>query len=222
MFSVAFRSEVCFGQSPRAEERRRGGAVSLDLCAVCSWLTAGLLCLPPPQPAAFSHRFSACLRRVCSALLCSLRCAAKMSSPATFVCALSGVVPSVPVVARTSGLLFERRLIEAALASGGPRCPVTGGPLTAEDLIAVHTGIKPNSAAGAAGGNEVVRPRPPSATSIPGLLSLLQGEWDACMLETFHLKQQVSNGRNTTREHRQAVQHEEARRRGWQRCAGGL
>ena len=116
-----------------------------------------------------------------------------MSIPSTFACSISGTVPVAPVVARTSGLLFERRLIESHLATAGPVCPVTGAPLTSADLIAVQSSIKGGVApAGGVSANEVVKPRPPAATSIPGLLSLLQGEWDACMLETFHLKQQVS------------------------------
>jgi hypothetical protein len=35
---------------------------------------------------------------------------------------------------------------------------------------------------------KVARPRPASATSIPGMLTLFQDEWDALMLETYQLK----------------------------------
>jgi Prp19/Pso4-like len=35
---------------------------------------------------------------------------------------------------------------------------------------------------------QVVRPRPASATSIPGLLALMQNEWDDLMLETYTLR----------------------------------
>ena len=34
----------------------------------------------------------------------------------------------------------------------------------------------------------MVRPRPPTATSIPGLLAMLQNEWDAIVLESFQLR----------------------------------
>ena len=37
----------------------------------------------------------------------------------------------------------------------------------------------------------VVRPRPPTLTSIPSLLSVFQNEWDALALESFTLKQQL-------------------------------
>jgi len=43
--------------------------------------------------------------------------------------------------------------------------------------------------------NKAVRPRPPSATSIPSMLSLLQGEWDAVMGETYELKTHLDTTR---------------------------
>jgi pre-mRNA-processing factor 19 len=41
--------------------------------------------------------------------------------------------------------------------------------------------------------NKVVPPRPTTATSIPAMLSLFQNEWDAVMLETYSLKQQLDS-----------------------------
>lgn len=40
-----------------------------------------------------------------------------------------------------------------------------------------------------------VRPRPPTLTSIPALLSTFQNEWDALALESYTLKQQLSQTR---------------------------
>ena len=40
-----------------------------------------------------------------------------------------------------------------------------------------------------------VRPRPPTLTSIPSLLSVFQNEWDALALETYTLKQQLAQTR---------------------------
>ena len=40
-----------------------------------------------------------------------------------------------------------------------------------------------------------MKPRAPTATSIPSLLSLFQNEWDAVVLETFSLKQQLEQVR---------------------------
>jgi len=92
-------------------------------------------------------------------------------------CAISGEVPSEPVVSKTSGHLFEKRLIEKFLESED-KCPVTGEPLTKEDLVSLQA-------------SQAARPRPITATSIPGLLSHFQNEWDAVMLETFTLKQHL-------------------------------
>jgi hypothetical protein len=52
-------------------------------------------------------------------------------------CCISGLVPTDPVISRTSGHLFERALIEKALLEDS-RCPVSGEPLTADDLISVQ------------------------------------------------------------------------------------
>jgi hypothetical protein len=41
----------------------------------------------------------------------------------------------------------------------------------------------------------VVRPRPPTLTSIPALLSAFQNEWDALSLESYQLKQQLAETR---------------------------
>ena len=43
--------------------------------------------------------------------------------------------------------------------------------------------------------SRLVRPRPPTLTSIPSLLSVFQGEWDALALETFNLQQQLQQTR---------------------------
>jgi pre-mRNA-processing factor 19 len=119
-----------------------------------------------------------------------LVCAMSTSVASTFLCSLSGSVPVEPVVARTSGLLFERRLIERALELNGNVCPRTGAALTKEELLPVRTALAAGAAAaGGVAANEVVRPRPASATSLPGLLALMQSEWDAIVLESFQLKQ---------------------------------
>ena len=42
---------------------------------------------------------------------------------------------------------------------------------------------------------KLVRPRPPTLTSIPSLLSVLQNEWDALALEHYMLKQTLTQTR---------------------------
>lgn len=41
----------------------------------------------------------------------------------------------------------------------------------------------------------VAKPRPPTLTSLPSLLSVFQSEWDSTMLEIYSLKQQYQQVR---------------------------
>lgn len=43
--------------------------------------------------------------------------------------------------------------------------------------------------------SRVVRPRPPTLTSIPALLSTFQNEWDALALEAYNIKEQLTRTR---------------------------
>jgi len=97
-------------------------------------------------------------------------------------CAITGEIPEEPMVSSKSGYVFEKRAILKWLETNNNTCPVTQEPLTPEDLIKVQ-------------GNKSVRPRPVTATSVPGMLQLFQNEWDALMLETFSLKQQLDSVR---------------------------
>ncbi|KAG8754234.1 hypothetical protein FRC14_005256 [Serendipita sp. 396] len=53
-----------------------------------------------------------------------------------FFCAISGEVPTDPVVAQPSGHVYERRLIEKYIAENGAD-PITGGKLELSDIITV-------------------------------------------------------------------------------------
>ncbi|KAL4816872.1 WD40-repeat-containing domain protein [Aspergillus spinulosporus] len=97
------------------------------------------------------------------------------------LCAISGEAPQEPVVSPKSGSVFEKRLVEAYIAENG-KDPVNGEELSTEDLIEVKT-------------QRVVRPRPPTLTSIPSLLSVFQEEWDALALETYTLRQTLAQTR---------------------------
>ena len=57
------------------------------------------------------------------------------SIPTEFLCAINGHVMKAPVRARTSNLVFEKATIELWLSSRGSVCPLTGDPLTKEDLV---------------------------------------------------------------------------------------
>ncbi|KAF2825645.1 Prp19-domain-containing protein [Ophiobolus disseminans] len=97
------------------------------------------------------------------------------------LCAISGEAPREPVASRKSGNVFEKRLIEAHIAENHTD-PVTGEDLSVEDLIELKS-------------PQIVTPRAPNLTSIPALLSAFQNEWDALILETHTLKQQLAQTR---------------------------
>ncbi|RPA85172.1 cell cycle control protein cwf8 [Ascobolus immersus RN42] len=97
------------------------------------------------------------------------------------LCAISGEAPKEPVISTKSGNVFEKRLIEAYITENG-KDPITGEELTLNDLLEVKS-------------PRVVRPRPPTLTSIPSLLTVFQNEWDALALETFTLQQQLTQTR---------------------------
>ncbi|XP_071944991.1 pre-mRNA-processing factor 19-like [Antedon mediterranea] len=97
------------------------------------------------------------------------------------ICSISHEVPEHPVVSPVSNNIFERRLIEKFIAENGVD-PITGEVLTEDMLVDVKV-------------SPVVKPRPPTATSIPAILKLLQDEWDACMLHSFTLRQQLQTAR---------------------------
>ena len=80
-----------------------------------------------------------------------------------------------------SGAIFEKRLIEKYIEENG-KDPVNGEDLTIDDLVIVKS-------------SRVVRPRPPTLTSIPALLTTFQNEWDALALETYNLKEQLTRTR---------------------------
>ncbi|KAF9016252.1 E3 ubiquitin-protein ligase prp19, partial [Haplosporangium bisporale] len=95
---------------------------------------------------------------------------------------ISGEAPEHPVVSKKSGQVYERRLIVKYIEDNG-KDPVTGEDLSEEDLLDIKS--SPST----------VKPRPPTMTSIPSILSVLQNEWDSIMLETFTMKQQYQQVR---------------------------
>lgn len=90
-------------------------------------------------------------------------------------------VPFVDGADRKKGNIFEKRLIESYISENG-KDPVTNEELSLEDLVDLKS-------------PRIVRPRPPTLTSIPSLLSVFQNEWDALALETFTLQQALKQTR---------------------------
>jgi len=99
----------------------------------------------------------------------------------SLVCGISGNVPDEPVISPASGTVFEKRLIEKHLDDNDAD-PINGESLAKDQLIAVNA-------------SKIVRPRAPTAASIPTMLKMFQDEWDSTMLETFKLRQHVNTVR---------------------------
>uniref|UniRef100_A0A8C7HLF2 Pre-mRNA-processing factor 19 n=1 Tax=Oncorhynchus kisutch TaxID=8019 RepID=A0A8C7HLF2_ONCKI len=99
----------------------------------------------------------------------------------SLVCAISNEVPEHPCVSPVSNQVFERRLIEKYIAENGVD-PMNSQPLSEEQLIDIKV-------------SHPIRPKAPSSTSIPAILKALQDEWDAVMLHSFTLRQQLQTTR---------------------------
>ncbi|XP_077106919.1 pre-mRNA-processing factor 19 [Ranitomeya variabilis] len=99
----------------------------------------------------------------------------------SLTCFISNEVTDRPCISPLSGHVFDRRLIEKYLAENGTD-PVTNQPLSEDQLIDIKVA-------------HPIRPKPPSATSIPAILKSLQDEWDAVMLHSFTLRQQLQTTR---------------------------
>jgi len=102
-------------------------------------------------------------------------------SMSALVCALSGEVPTEPVVSTKSGLLFEKKLITKYIEESG-NCPVTSQPLTIEDLVDLQT-------------NAGVKVRTTKTASLPGLLSAFQDEWGDTVKECYQLRKLLEQTR---------------------------
>jgi pre-mRNA-processing factor 19 len=96
-------------------------------------------------------------------------------------CSISGVTPQEPVVSTKSGALFEKRLILKHIKDVGVD-PVSQEPLSEDDLLEIKS-------------NKAVKPRLASGASIPGMLATFQNEWDAFVLSTYSLEQQLHTAR---------------------------
>ncbi len=115
--------------------------------------------------------------------------ARRLNSPSPRANLVSLILPKLAIGAKATpahsesltGNIFERRLIEAYISENGSD-PVTGESLAVDDLLDLRTA-------------RAVKPRPPQLTSIPALLSTFQNEWDALVLESFQLKQQLAEVR---------------------------
>lgn len=100
-------------------------------------------------------------------------------------CAISGKPPRTPVVSPVSKCIFEKELIEQYIRETGSD-PISNAPVSIDQLIVLSQ--TPQQSAFT---NSVNSSTLNSNYSIPNLLSTLQNEWDAIMLENFRLRKQL-------------------------------
>jgi len=97
------------------------------------------------------------------------------------VCALSNEIAEQAVISPVSGYIYEKRLLLKFIQENGTD-PMSNEALSPDQLIEVKS-------------NPLIKPKPPSATSIPALLKSLQDEWDSVMLHSFTTRQQLQTAR---------------------------
>ena len=101
---------------------------------------------------------------------------AQSNATQSFICALSGLSQITDPVVTPSGYIVSRKLLLTKLAENGGVDPWSSSTRLDEgSLIELNTG--------SGGSSNVVPPRPPKATSLPNLLSMLQSEYDVVLLE---------------------------------------
>ncbi|GAV55697.1 hypothetical protein ZYGR_0AY00890 [Zygosaccharomyces rouxii] len=100
-------------------------------------------------------------------------------------CAISGKPPKTPVVSPVSKCVFEKNLIEQYIQETG-NDPISNAPLSADQLIVISQTPQQSAFTNAVNSSTLN-----SNYSIPNLLSSLQNEWDAIMLENFRLRKQL-------------------------------
>ncbi|CCC70702.1 hypothetical protein NCAS_0F02180 [Naumovozyma castellii] len=97
-------------------------------------------------------------------------------------CAISGKPAKVPVVSLKSKCVFEKSLIEQYINETG-KDPITNELITKDDLMELSQNPQQTALT-----NTLNSATLNSNYSIPNLLSTLQNEWDAIMLENFKLR----------------------------------
>ncbi|SMN22946.1 similar to Saccharomyces cerevisiae YLL036C PRP19 Splicing factor associated with the spliceosome [Maudiozyma saulgeensis] len=100
-------------------------------------------------------------------------------------CAISGKPPRVAAISPSSKCVFEKSLLEQYVKEHGTD-PVSNEPLTIDQIITVAQSPLQHSFSDSLNSATLN-----SNYSIPSLLSTLQNEWDALMLENFSLRKQL-------------------------------
>lgn len=128
-------------------------------------------------------------------------------------CALSGECPPLDPVVTPSGHICSRRLLLTKLTENGGVDPFdsggSGNPRTLDesDLVELQLNGTGGAAGNGASAGAIVPPRLPTASSLPALLSSVQAEYDALLLELCDARRTLEE---TRRELSQALYQNDA------------
>ena len=118
---------------------------------------------------------------------------AQSNATQTFVCALTGTSPLTDPVVTPSGYICSRKLLLTKLAENGGSDPFdssSSNPRQLDESTLIELSTKDNN-----NGSNCVPPRPPTATSLPSLLGMVQNEFDAVLLELYDTRKALEETR---------------------------
>ena len=97
-------------------------------------------------------------------------------------CSISGDTTDNAVVITKTGYVFDKTLLDKFAEQNGFVCPVSGETYDPKENVVALKSSRTKTR------SHAPKPRTTQAASIPGLLGLLQNEWDAVMLEVHKLR----------------------------------
>jgi len=111
--------------------------------------------------------------------------ASNSNASQTFTCALTGLTPLTDAVVTPSGYICSRKLLLTKLSENGGMDPFdtsrTLDESTLVDLTSSNSAVAP--------------PRPPTATSLPSLLTQISTEFDTVLLELYDTRKSLEETR---------------------------
>ena len=135
------------------------------------------------------------------------------SGGALLQCALSGECPPLDPVVTPSGHICSRRLLLTKLTENGGVDPFDSGgsgggnPRTLDESDLIELQLNGTGGGAAGNGSAIVPPRLPTASSLPALLSSVQAQYDALLLELCDARRTLEE---TRRELSQALYQNDA------------
>ncbi|KAL7454758.1 hypothetical protein ACHAWC_006368, partial [Mediolabrus comicus] len=121
--------------------------------------------------------------------------ASQSNATQSYTCALTGSLTNDPIVT-PSGYICSRKLLLTKLSENGGRDPFDNErSLDESSLVELATNNNNINTSGGVGIGVVAPPRPPNATSLPNLLSLISSEFDTTLLELYDTRKALEETR---------------------------